>query len=451
MTKKAKANRILIAGTGSGCGKTTVTLALLCALKKRGLSVSAAKCGPDYIDPMFHRSVVGTSSVNLDPFFFDADTLKALLAENAADLTVVEGVMGYYDGVGMTTRASAYELARLTETPAVLVVNARGAALSVLAQIKGFLDLMPESHVKGVILNNCTEKVASALAPLIRERLGIEPLGCMPRLPACELGSRHLGLITAPEIEDLKSKLSLLAQQAEKTVDLDGLVRLASSAEELTYTPLTLPRLESVRIAVARDRAFCFYYEESLAALEKMGAQLVPFSPLEDAHLPGDIHGLILGGGYPELYAEALSRNTSLLREIRLALENGLPCIAECGGFMYLTERIAGFPAVGFIRGASFDAGGLQRFGYITLTANEDGMLLKTGESVPAHEFHRWDCENTGSACTAQKPDGRSWPCVFTSPTLYAGFPHLHLLADPRMAERFIAACIKEKSKCQRP
>lgn len=449
MNNTEKVNRVLIAGTNSGCGKTTVTLAVLAALKKRGLSLASAKCGPDYIDPMFHRSALGVPSTNLDPFFFDENTLRFLLASHGAgrELTVIEGVMGFYDGIGVTSRASTCELAKKTDTPAILTVGAKGASLSVLAQIKGFIDFLPNNNVAGVILNNCTEKVYAALAPEIEARLGVKPLGFMPHIRDCEISSRHLGLVTADEIGDLKSKLSLLAEQAGKSLDLDGIVALAASAPKLSFEPPLIEKREPVRIAVARDRAFCFYYEDSLAVLEAIGAELVPFSPLEDRTLPEGINGLYLGGGYPELYANELAENETMRKSVRTALENGLPCIAECGGFMYLTGSIAGHSAVGFIEGNSFDTGKLSRFGYVTLTAKKDNMLCRAGGSIPAHEFHRWDCERTGDCFFAEKADGRSWDCGFASDTLYAGFPHFHFLAEPRFAEAFISACIKEKHR----
>lgn len=444
-----KTNRVLIAGTNSGCGKTTVTLAVLAALKNRGISVASAKCGPDYIDPLFHRSALGIPSVNLDPFFFDENTLLFLLSRLGAgrELTIIEGVMGYYDGLGPTSRASTYELARETASPVILTVNAKGASLSIVAQIKGFLDFLPDNMIRGVILNNCTEKVYAVLAPEIETRLCVKPLGFMPHIKDCEIGSRHLGLITADEIDDIEKKLGLLAEQAEKSIDLNGIIELAASAPALSYEAPVIEKREPVRIAIARDKAFCFYYEDSLDVLKDMGAELVPFSPLDDEKLPEGIHGLYLVGGYPELYAEELSKNASMRESIRTALSNGLPCLAECGGFMYLTESIAGAPMVGFIPGGAHDTGRLTRFGYVTLTANGDNMLCKKGDSIPAHEFHRWDCDLTGDCFTAEKTDGRSWNCVFASGTLYAGFPHFHFLANPRFAEGFISACIKEKHR----
>ena len=440
--------RILLAGTGSGCGKTTVSCAVLQALVNRHRRVGAFKCGPDYIDPMFHSRVIGAGSANLDLFFFGAPTLRAVLAEDAADrdISIIEGVMGYYDGRTLTSsEGSSHQVAQVTESPVVLVVNARGAALSVLAVIRGFLDFCPDSRIRGVILNQCSAGTYPALAKAIRERLGIAALGYLPRMESCSLESRHLGLVTADEVENLRHKLQLLAAQAEKSLDLDAIEALARLAPPVRHEPQLLPRLEPVRIAVARDRAFCFYYEDSLEVLRRLGAELVEFSPLEDAHLPEHLQGLFLGGGYPELYAGQLSANRSLRQEIRAALERGLPCIAECGGLMYLTEEIAGAPMAGALPGRCFDTGTLCRFGYVTLTAKHDNLLCRAGESFPAHEFHRWDCTDPGADFAAVKPSGRAWSAAIATDTLYAGFPHFHFRANPASAIRFYEACLKEK------
>ena len=439
--------RVVLAGTHSGCGKTTVTCAVLQALADRGLRLGAFKCGPDYIDPMFHRRITGARSANLDPFFFDENTLRALLAQNGGDreISVIEGVMGYYDGVGMTAEGSTYQVARATESPVVLVVGARGAALSAVASALGFLSLFPDNRIGGVIFNQCTEKTYPALAEAVTARLGIRPLGYLPRLPGAALESRHLGLVTADEVRDLREKMHALAVQAEKTLDLDGLLALAEQAPPLTWEETPLPRLERVRIAVARDKAFCFYYEDSLNVLRRLGAELVDFSPLEDPALPEDIHGLYLGGGYPELYTEQLSANESMRRSVCRALERGLPCIAECGGFMYLNETVGGAPMAGYLKGRCADSGRLTRFGYVTLRAREDNLLCRAGEEIPAHEFHYWDCTRPGDGFTARKPDGRQWACAVSTPRLYAGFPHFHFCANPAFARRFYETCIEEK------
>ena len=445
--------RVLLAGTNSGCGKTTVVCGILQALVNRNMKVGAFKCGPDYIDPMFHSKIIGTKSGNLDLFFFDGNTARYLMARKGrgCDICLIEGVMGYYDGLGMTTtRASSYEVAQAVDSPVVLIVDAKGAALSVLATIHGFLTLYPDDPIRGVILNRCSAMAYSALKEAICKRFGgaVQPLGYLPQMPDCTLESRHLGLVTAEEVEDLKGKMFALAQQVEQTIDLDGLLRLANTAVPLCGRAVTFASYETpVRVGVARDQAFCFYYEDNLQLLRDMGAELVEFSPLTDTVLPEDLHGLYLGGGYPELYAEKLSANTTMRDSVRKALEAKLPCIAECGGFMYLTEQIAGYPMVGYLPGTCFDTGKLTRFGYVTLTAREDDLLCKAGGQIAAHEFHHWDCTQPGDGFSAEKMNGKQWNCVVTNDHLYAGFPHFHFYANPNFAKRFYEACLREREE----
>ena len=446
---KQKTPRILLAGISSGCGKTTVTCGILQALVNRGLKVGAFKCGPDYIDPMFHSRIIGAKSANLDLHFFQENTLRYLLTKNAADrdVSIIEGVMGYYDGMGLTTtHASSYEVSKVTDSPVVLVVSAKGASLSVLATIQGFLTFCPDSNIRGVILNQISPMTYAALAKEIEIRFGIRAYGYLPKMRDYALESRHLGLVTAAEVENLREKLHMLAVQAEKTIDLDGLLKLADSATGISCEPIVLPRKSPIRIAVARDNAFCFYYEDSMEALKDMGAEFVEFSPLNDEQLPDHIHGLYLGGGYPELYAEKLSANISMRTSIHTALKNNLPCIAECGGFMYLTEAIGTHPMVGFLPGTCFDTGKLTRFGYVTLRAKSDNLLCKAGEEIPGHEFHHWDCTQSGESFTATKSTGKSWDCAVVTDRLYAGYPHFHFYANPAFLEGFYDTCLKEKN-----
>lgn len=445
--------RVMLAGTNSGCGKTTVTCAILQALVNRGLRVGAFKCGPDYIDPMFHSRIIGAKSANLDLHFFSENTLRYLLAKNAPDrdVSIMEGVMGYYDGLGLTTtRASSWEVAKAIDAPTVLVVNARGASLSILAVIQGFLSFCPDHHIQGVLLNGCSPSAYPMLAQEIEKRLHIRTLGYLPQMRECTLESRHLGLVTAAEVEDLHEKTQALARQAEKTIDLQGILEIAGAASPIACDPVAFPRMEPVRIAVAQDKAFCFYYGDNLRALEEMGAELIPFSPLQDRTLPPVIHGLYLGGGYPELYAQSLSQNTSMRESTRQALQKGVPCIAECGGFMYLTQEIGGYPMVGFLPGTCFDTGKLTRFGYVTLRAKEDNLLGPQGCEIPAHEFHHWDCTQPGSAFTAEKISGKQWDCAVATDRLYAGFPHFHFYANPDFAVSFYRCCIREKHQHDR-
>ena len=464
--------RLVIAGTASGCGKTTVTCALLQALMNRGLRPSACKCGPDYIDPMFAREIIGAAGANLDTFFFDTATVDRLLAHAAAgcDISIIEGVMGYYDGLGPDTfKGSTAEIAGITNSLVILVIRPGGAALSALAVLDGFLHFaetaeripssqtankVPCGRITGVILNGCTETSYQQLASEIRKRFDgrVEVFGYLPHLPECSLKSRHLGLVTAREIEDLKQKLQRLAEEAERTVDLDGLIRIAAEAPPLSICETTEERFDTpVRIAVARDRAFCFYYENSLDVLRRMGAELIPFSPIQDASLPENADGLILGGGYPELHAAALEANTAMRSAIRKALDSRMPCIAECGGFMYLTERINSHQMVGFIRGESADTGHLTRFGYVTLTAMNDNLLCRPGETMPAHEFHHYDVPDPGNSFRAEKRSGRSWMCVHASERMYAGFPHFHFEANRSAAARFYETCLQYQRERNKP
>ncbi len=448
---KKKIARVLFAGTNSGCGKTTVTCAVLQALVNRQLKVGAFKCGPDYIDPMFHSKIIGAKSGNLDLFFLGENTMKYLFAKNSegCDISVIEGVMGYYDGLGISsTESSTYEAARVSESPTVLIVNAKGASLSILASIKGFLEFRSDSGISGVILNCCTEGTYRILAGEIEKAFAgaVKPLGFMPTVPESIFESRHLGLVTAQEISDLKEKMQILAEKAEQCIDIDGLIALSDSAPEINFEAVK-PEVfnEPVRIAVARDKAFCFYYEDSLEALRESGAEIVPFSPLSDQALPGDIDGLYLGGGYPELYKEELSANREMLCSIKEAIDGGLPCIAECGGFMYLLQDIEGVKMVGALKGGCHNTGKLTRFGYVTLTASKDNMLCKKGESIKAHEFHHYDADVPGDSFTCEKGNGRAWPAVIATDSLYAGYPHFHFYSNLNFAANFYKACQRRK------
>lgn len=443
--------RILFAAPSSASGKTTVTCAVLRALVRRGLKVASFKCGPDYIDPMFHRKSVGTAvSSNLDLFFSDSNTVKRLLVEQSrnADLAVLEGVMGYYDGLaGKSVEASTYAVAEATQTPAVLVVNCRGQSVSIAALVKGFLEFRKDSRISAVILNRLSPMLYPELKALVEQECGVAVAGFLPPMPDCTLESRHLGLVTADETENIQRKLDLLAAQAEKTIDLDLLLKLADSAPALDYEKPRIPRLSKpVRIAVADDRAFCFYYQDTLRLLEEEGAELVTFSPLTDSALPEHIGGLYLGGGYPELYVRQLSENAAMRGAVKHAIEQGMPTIAECGGFLYLHRTLQDadgipFPMAGVLPADAFKTEKLSRFGYVTLTAAWDNLLCRAGESLPAHEFHYWESNNCGNDFTAQKPlRSTSWKCVHAKGTLWAGFPHLYLPAVPKAAYRFLKA-----------
>lgn len=439
--------RVLLAAPKSGAGKTTVVCGLLQALVGRGLAPAACKCGPDYIDPLFHSEIIGAKGCNLDLFFTGADTARCLLLESASGcgVAVLEGVMGYYDGLGgVTDEASAYRVACATETPVVLILDARGASLSLCAQLRGFLDFRPQSRIAGVLLNRCTAMQYQMLAEAIQSECGVPVFGYLPTLPDCALESRHLGLVTAQEVSNLRQKLQTLAAALEKTADLDAILALARSAPPLSCgdTGAASVTGRSPVLAVARDKAFCFYYRENLRLLEQLGAKLVFFSPLEDAALP-PCGGLYLGGGYPELYAAQLSRNRSMRESVRAAIAGGLPTFAECGGFLYLhdtlTDETGSHPMAGVLHGDCRNTGKLRRFGYITLTAKRDNLLCGAGEQIRAHEFHYFESDCCGGDFSAEKPvSGRGWTCIHASETLFAGFPHLYFPANPEFARRFV-------------
>lgn len=442
--------RLLVAAPASGSGKTTVTCALLRALARRGLRAASFKCGPDYIDPMFHRESVGAAySANLDLFFTGENEVRALLAkgEAHADVALIEGAMGYYDGIASSSDASAYAVSRATKTPVLLVVSCRGMAASTAAQVKGFIGFRPDANVAAVLLNHLSSTRYPELKALVERECGVPVAGYLPPVPDCIFESRHLGLVTAGEIAEIQKKLDLLADTLERTADLPLLLEIAGTAPPLAYEPTCPPYVEGrPRIAVARDAAFCFYYEDALALLREMGAELLPFSPFADAGLPDGAGGLLLGGGYPELHAEALSRNEPMRRAIKAAIADGMPTIAECGGFLYLHRSLQdarghAYPMADVFAAEGFKTGRLGRFGYVTLTAREETLLCGAGESLRAHEFHYWDSTAPGTAFAAQKPQSMcGWDCVHAGKTLYAGFPHLYLAGAPKAAERFLRA-----------
>ena len=439
--------QFLLAAPRSGSGKTTMTCALLMALKRRGCAPCAFKSGPDYIDPMFHRAVLGVESRSLDLFFSAPETVRTLYAKGAAGhgAAVCEGAMGFYDGLGgVSDRASAWHLADTLGLPVLLVVEPKGQSLTLAAELKGLVNFRTPSHIAGILLNNCTARMHALLAPMLEKETGLPVLGFLPKLPEAVIGSRHLGLYTAAEVENLQQKLALLADAVEEHIDWPRLLALCEKEPPaLPVQPETPPA--RVRIAVAQDEAFCFTYAETLEAFRDAGAEVVFFSPLRDTALPENIGGLYLPGGYPELHARELSENTSLLREIKQKIKSGLPTAAECGGFLYLGQSLTdaegqSWPMAGVLPGEAKDAGRLVRFGYATLSADSDSLLFRAGESFPIHEFHHWDSTANGTALAAKKPvGGAEWRCGFINEHFYAGFPHLYWEGTP-LPQRFAAA-----------
>lgn len=469
----------LLSAVSSNSGKTAAACGLMSAFKQKGKRVCACKCGPDYIDPMFHREVLGVDSKNLDLFFSEEEVLKEgyLRHTKDADITITEGVMGLYDGMSLdSVKGSSYDVAKTLGIPVILVINARGAAMTLAAVVKGIAEFRPDSNIRGILLNRVSAMLYPRLKAMLEtelERIGhgeIKIVGYMPEDEVFHLESRHLGLVTPQEMEDLQEKVKRAGEILAKTVNLELLEKIAGEAavwkaevsEESEKTGSLKSQNAPVRIAVARDEAFCFYYKDNLELLESLGCELIEFSPLHDEKIPENVKGILLGGGYPELYGKQLSENQSMLTSIRKALtQEKIPCLAECGGFMYLHEEMEDadgnvWKLVGRIKGRTFPTGKLVRFGYVDLQRNPDENQISEfkeqmsladswflpGENIRAHEFHYWDSTDSGSDCLAVKPDGkRSWECIHLEENLVAGYPHLYYPSCKEFAERFVEKC----------
>lgn len=501
--------RLIITAGRSGAGKTMVTCGILEALKRRGMDVTAYKCGPDYIDPMFHREVIGVPGYNLDTFLCGRENVRRMFVSRGesgtrygtrpgrtcTQIAVIEGVMGYYDGLGgVSHEASTYDVADTLRAPAVLIVDARGASVSLIPYIEGFLRYRdvasPNSYIRGVILNRISPAIFARMKELIEKETKVRVYGYVPEMKEMALESRYLGLKLPGETEAVREKLGRFCDILEETVDIDGLTALAASAVPLEAGEGSLADEDGkiyawdsqvlqdgreldecgedlawekksslgsgeyfaqkcLRIGVAMDEAFCFIYQDNLDILSGLGAELVPFSPLKDTELPGQLDGMILYGGYPELYGERLAGNLRMKEQIRQAVLAGLPCIAECGGFMYLTESIrdgkgVSYPMCGALPGVSFCTPSLRRFGYVTLSGGT--VFGERAGDIPAHEFHYYDSEQCGESFAAKKPlSDRTWRCMVSTDSLFAGYPHIHYAGNPKVAQAFIGACRRWK------
>lgn len=458
-TKIAKKGaRIMIAAPQSGSGKTLITCALLQALKEKNYYLESFKCGPDYIDPMFHKTVLGISSRNLDPFFTEDSITRMLLAkgQDSRDLAVIEGVMGLYDGLGgIREEASSYALAKATNTPIILTVNARGMGRSLLALLSGFLQYDTAHLIKGVILNQTPSSFASVLAKEIEETFHIPVVASFPVRDDVRIESRHLGLVMPYELEDIQSRLKIASQVLCENANIEQILEIAKSAPQLEYDVKSDIKQKltekTIRIGVARDEAFCFYYEDNLDLLKSLGAKLIFFSPLHDDTLPKDLDGILFGGGYPELYLKELEENESMRNSVKSAIENKMPSLAECGGFMYLHDTIFDsekkpYKMAGVIHACCMKKERLVRFGYLTLNSKTDSFLQK-GETIRGHEFHYYDSEDNGECAIAKKPVGtRSWECVHAGSDHWWGFAHLSYYSNPKFAEKFAEACRSYKT-----
>jgi len=463
----------LISAPQSGCGKTTVSLAIMAALRRRGLAVAPFKCGPDFIDPGYHTLVTGRPSINLDgwmcPETFVRETFYRHCA--AADVAVIEGAMGLFDGLGASAmEGSSAQVAAITGTAVVLVVNARGMAASAAALVKGFAGFEPRVRLAGVIFNNVGsahhgELLRQVLAAALPE---VALFGCLPMDESLAIPSRHLGLVTAADNPLSPEYLERLADLAEQHLDLAGLLGVQIPPSPPFVKGGTLPPpfmkggaggISAVRIAVARDSAFCFVYEDNLRLLREAGAEIVPFSPLNDPDLPPAIAGVYLPGGYPELYAGQLAANGGMKTAIREAVQSDMPVYAECGGLIYLTQGLEAAgpePAADFVGIFPLRARMLARrksLGYRQAALATGSIIGEAGETLRGHEFHYSEIDGMPDGIarcyrvTRQGTDlGAEGYCIRNC---LASYLHLHFGSNPGIAPAFVAACGKFKKTMQ--
>ena len=469
-----KIPRILLAAVSSNSGKTAAACGMMSAYVQQGLNIRSCKCGPDYIDPMFHREVLGVDSENLDLFFSDAEELTKNFIRHTegADLVIAEGVMGYYDGMGLdTVRGSSYEIASVLKFPVILVVNARGAAMTLAAVLKGMTEYVPESRICGVILNQISGMLYPRMKQMLEQTLQrmnhseIKIVGYLPKADPFVLESRHLGLVTPQELQGLKLQMQQAGEIANETLDLEGIREIAERAEELKWqqedlkwqqrdacflkSSFSADQAESgekrkKRIAVARDEAFCFYYKENLEILEQLGAELCYFSPVNDAQLPENTDGIYLGGGYPETYRKELADNVSMKQSICEAAQSGKPMIAECGGFMYVCDHLVETDdsleeMLGLIHTDVRMTKRLSmQFGYVTMKALYDTAFFKKDTKIRVHEFHYSKADKRGDACEITKYSGKCWNGLYVKDKIMAGYPHFYFHNCREVAKRFV-------------
>lgn len=452
--------RIIIGGTQSGVGKTTISTGLMAALTKKGKKVQPFKVGPDYIDPSYHTLATGRPSRNLDSWFVGDPVIQELFLRGCrgADLAIVEGVMGFYDGFGaLEERGSTAHIAKTLNAPVILIVNAAKMARSAAAIVKGYQTLDPQTQIKGVILNNIgSESHFVMVKEAIEFYTQVPVVGFLPKNGNFTLPERHLGLVMAGEQEKLEQIFANLVEQIEKSIDLDLLLEILESS-----MPLEQPResifpsglSQKILLGVARDDAFNFYYQDTLDLLEAYGAELVYFSPLKDKSLPVGIDGLYIGGGYPELFAQQLADNKEIRQVIKAAGEEGLPIYAECGGLMYLTREIkdfAGniFPMVGLLGARAAMQQKREAMGYMNLEVLEDNFLSSKGDALKGHEFHWSKLEDpdedlvylySSSKRGKIKKEGLKYKNVLAS------YTHIHFGSQPKLAENFINFCAEQR------
>lgn len=452
----------VVAGTASGVGKTTITAGLLAALRAQGLTVQPFKCGPDYIDPAHHAPLAGRPSYNLDTWMMPVETNRSIFrtACGDVDVAVVEGVMGLFDGAsGSSERGSTAEIAKLLGLPVVLVVDVSTAARSVAAVVKGFRDFDLQLRLLGVILNGAA---GPGHLKLLREAIAqieVPVLGSFPKLPEASLAERHLGLVTAGERTWDAEQVRALAEAAAKNIDLDLLLVNCEIPEESLPAVFAKPefayQVEPVRIGIAKDQAFSFYYQSSLDVLQAAGAELIEISPLSDSDLPATLDGLYLGGGYPEVFAEELARNRPFLSSLRNFVASGRPIYAECGGLMYLAEELTTLDgrrhAMASVLPLAIEMlNRLDGFGYTEVELLDDCLIGERGKRLRGHSFHYSRVTRAGDLArhyrTRQSLTGAENHEGYSIGNVLASYIHLSLAANPEAAAHFVQSCRQAKA-----
>lgn len=451
--------RLLLSASSSGAGKTSLSLGLLAAFRRRGLLVQPCKLGPDYLDAALHAAASGRPAAQYDPRLQGRDAGQLLARRTSrADLCLIEGAMGYYDGC-TDQKTSAYDAARSLGTPALLVLDARAASESLAAVALGFLRFRRDSRIRGFILNRLGSPAHAEKARQSVERAtGLPVLGAIPRNPAMALPERHLGLIAPESNPDFMATLSRLGDTVGSHCDIDAIHALALTAPPIKLPSTALSGLLNkagseeprFRLAIAMDEAFAFYYQDNLDILRALGAELVPFSPLRDPVLPPDCKGLYLGGGYPESHLRELAANTALHASIRDAVATGLPVWAECGGYMYLCTGITdnagtSWPLLGCVPWRARMTTGLQALGYYEATSTGRCAYLPAGMRLSGHCFH-WsqmdDHQEVKAALRLRKGSGADWAEGYAIDNVYASYLHLHFANNLLAVRRFVRACL---------
>lgn len=442
--------RLVIAGAASGAGKTTITLGLMAAWKQQGWNVQGFKCGPDYIDPSLHKAVTGRPARNLDSWMLPDDVLAEVFQKGSdtADISIVEGVMGLYDGKYATSnQGSTAEISQKIDAPIILVVDCSKMARSAAAIVKGYQLFDDTTDIAGVIASKVgSEGHYRIIKEAVEQACGIPVCGYLPRMEDLEMPERHLGLIPAIERGELDDLFNKMGRAVMETVDMERLLQISESKPWMEVPPSPLFQQQassSLKIAIAEDKAFNFYYPENLELLEARGVEVLRFSPLAGEKIPKVADGVYLGGGFPELYAERLSEQKDMRKAFLARVEEGLPVLAECGGFMFLTKAINGHAMVGAISGDMHMQEKLAAVGYREIHGGPGNFLLPEGETARGHEFHY----------SVYRPDEEHTPAYFVKGTfgegtegvihknIVAGYTHIHFASNPSVVDAFLNKC----------